>query len=68
MTAIRVRIDSARCTGNAMCWHAAPEVFGLDDETGYAYVLAEEVPPELAGQARVGAGMCPERAVEVTDG
>ena len=64
---MRVKIDTARCTGNAMCWAAAPEVFELDEETGYAYVLVEEVPPELEQQARVGAGMCPERAVEILE-
>jgi ferredoxin len=64
---MRVRIDTARCKGNAMCWAAAPEVFGLDENTGYAYVPDEEVPPQHAAQARVGAGMCPEHAVEVIE-
>lgn len=62
---MRVRINVERCTGNARCWAAAPRVFGLDEDTGYAYVITEEIPSEFEEDARVGAGMCPERAVEI---
>jgi ferredoxin len=50
-----------------MCWAAAPQVFELDKETGYAYVVVEHVPEGLEAQARTGAGMCPEQAVELLD-
>ena len=64
---MKVRIDTARCTGNAMCAFAGPAVFLVDDDTGYAYLQSEDVPPELERQARDGANMCPERAITIVD-
>lgn len=64
---MRVRIDSAKCVGHARCWAAAPEVFGLDEDTGYAFVLSETPAADLEDKARLGAGNCPERAIELID-
>lgn len=61
-----IRIDKARCTGNARCWAVAPELYPLDDE-GY---IASEGFTVAAGQedlARRGARACPERAIEVIE-
>ncbi len=50
-----------------MCVMAAPELFKLDDVTGYAFLEDEQVPLGLEAQALVGAANCPERAIEIIE-
>jgi ferredoxin len=63
---MKIKIDKARCTGNARCWAIAPELYPLDDEgyiSGEGFTVAE-------GQealARRGARACPERVIEVIE-
>lgn len=64
---MRISIDPARCTGHAMCWHASPQVFQVDETTGYAYIDDAEVPAGLEEQARKGAEACPERAITIEE-
>ena len=59
-----IRIDKARCTGNARCWAVAPELYPLDDE-GYIAVTGFTVPPGQEDLARRGARACPERVIEI---
>jgi ferredoxin len=63
---MEVRLDRERCQGHGRCYVLAPEVFTPDDD-GYGLVVAEEVPPTLQEQARLGAGNCPEDAITITD-
>ena len=46
---VRISVDQGKCAGHARCFATAPEVYPIDDE--------------LAGQARLGAAACPERAI-----
>lgn len=59
-------VDRTKCCGYAMCVELAPEVYQLDD-SGYAHVVTDRVPPEMADAARRGAGACPQRAIRVTE-
>jgi ferredoxin len=59
---VKVRVDAAVCVGHGRCYALAPQVFAPDDD-GHAVVIAEDVPPELAEQARAGESNCPERAI-----
>ena len=63
---MKVTIDRKKCCGYAMCVETCPDVYQLDD-AGYAYVAVEVVPPDLAAAARKGVGMCPQRAITVTE-
>jgi ferredoxin len=63
---MRVRVDDQACVGHGRCYALAPEVFAPDDR-GHCELLVDEVPPELADQARVGEANCPERAITVED-
>jgi ferredoxin len=61
---MKVRIDTAACTGHGRCYTLAPEVFQADD-SGYGSVISEDIPEELRDKAEIGAQNCPERAITV---
>ena len=63
---MKVSIDVDRCQGHTLCAMAAPEVFGLRDEDGHAYVLVAEVDGALLAAAQRGASTCPEQAIRIT--
>ncbi len=63
---MKIRIDKARCTGNARCWAIAPELYLLNDE-GYISIEGFDVPAGQEAQARRGARACPERVIEVIE-
>jgi ferredoxin len=46
---------------------AAPDVFGLRDEDGHAYVLVTEFTPSLIESARRAALTCPEQAIVIEE-
>ncbi len=63
---MKIRIDKARCVGNARCWAIAPDLYPLDDD---GYIAIEEF-VVLGGQedlARRGARACPERVIEILE-
>lgn len=61
---MKIRIDKARCVGNARCWAIAPDIYPLDDE-GYIAVEEVIVPQGQEQLARRGARACPERVIEI---
>lgn len=63
---VRVRTHPALCNGCGNCHRWAPRVYVLDDE-GYIGFHLMDVPPELAVEARLGAQVCPERAITVIE-
>jgi len=63
---MRVEVVRDRCEGHGLCEATAPLVYEMDDD-GFAHVLAEPVPPELAAQAEAGARVCPVAALRVLD-
>jgi ferredoxin len=60
---MRVRVDADRCVGHAMCRLACPEIFELSDEDGHAYVVQEDVPPDLDEAVQQAVRGCPEQAI-----
>jgi ferredoxin len=61
------RIDAGKCRGHGQCALIAPEVFELgDDDRGH--VIVDLVPPEFADAARDAVLMCPEAAIDLTEG
>lgn len=63
---MRVRLDAGRCVGHGRCYVLAPDVFG-EDERGHCVIEREEVPADLADQARAGEQNCPEGAISVEE-
>jgi ferredoxin len=57
-----VKVDPQKCCGFGICRHSGPDVFE-SDERGFSFAAFEAVPPELEGQARDGAEVCPANAI-----
>lgn len=58
----KAHIDSAKCSGHARCFAAAPELFDIDD-SGYAIGPYVDIPPGAEADAEAAIAACPERAI-----
>jgi ferredoxin len=65
--AIRVDIDLTRCEGHGRCMVLAPLIFGYNDVTSQAYVLAEGVLEDNRAVILRAAQDCPEGAIIVIE-
>ena len=63
---VRVRTHQSLCTGFGNCHRWAPHVYPLDDD-GRVDIHLLEVPAELAAEARLGAQVCPQRAITIIE-
>jgi ferredoxin len=63
---MKIRIEKAKCVGNARCHAVAERLYPLDDE---GYILSEgfDVPPGDEDLARRGARACPERIIYIVE-
>jgi ferredoxin len=64
---MKVAVDAERCMGHGMCQALAPQVYRINDETGFNEMGDVEVPQGLAADARRGQEACPERAIALSD-
>jgi ferredoxin len=62
---LRVHVQQDVCQGHTLCFMAAPEVFGLREEDGHAFIKITEFTPELIEAAERAALTCPEQAIIV---
>ena len=62
---MKATVDDSRCRGHGVCTTICPQVFALNDD-GYAEVVVDEVPAELADSAREAAEACPESAITLS--
>ena len=58
-------VDRDLCIGCGLCEDTCPEVFQLRDD-GLAYVIMDEIEPELYGAVRDCADLCPVDAISAT--
>ena len=63
---MKIRIDKARCVGNARCAAVSEALFPLDED-GYIAVEEVNVPAGMEELARRGARACPERIIVIED-
>ena len=63
---MKIRIEKAKCAGNARCAAIAPDLYPIDDD-GYIAVDAIDVPAGSEGIARRAARACPERIIHVVE-
>jgi ferredoxin len=61
---VKIRLDTARCTGHGRCYSLAPAVFDADEE-GHCVLRLAEIPGEHEREARVAVENCPEDALEI---
>jgi ferredoxin len=59
---VRVRVDTDRCQGHAVCAVTAPDLFDLDAD-GKAVVLVDRPGGTEADGARAAEASCPELAI-----
>lgn len=64
--ALGVLVHPGLCEGHGLCRRWAPSVYHLDAE-GYVDLHRVAVPPELAEAARIGASVCPARAITIIE-
>lgn len=63
---MKIRIEKAKCVGNARCHAVAEDLYPLDDD-GYIAVEGFTVPQGQEAMARRGARACPERIIYVLE-
>jgi ferredoxin len=63
---MKIRVDKARCVGNARCAAVSEQLFPLDED-GYIAIEEIDVPPGMEELARKGARACPERIIIIED-
>ncbi|QNJ93382.1 ferredoxin [Mycolicibacterium fluoranthenivorans] len=59
---MKIRLDSSRCAGHALCNAVSDELFPLDD-SGYSVLEAHEVAAGDEKLIRLGVEACPEGAL-----
>ncbi len=62
--ALIIHVDRSACAGHMRCASRAPDVYVVDED-GYCISDGQRVEPHLAKQARLGAKVCPERAIRL---
>lgn len=62
---MQVRVLEDVCQGHTLCATSAPQVFGLREEDGHAFLLLVDIPPELENDVRRAALGCPEQAIQI---
>lgn len=63
---MRVVVDAETCEATGFCQEVAGAVFRVGEDD-HAVVLVGEVPPELEGDVREAALLCPTRAIEILE-
>lgn len=58
-------VDQSRCQGHARCYMLAPETFEIDEEEGFAHVVAGREQSYTEEAVRKAIRNCPERAIKV---
>jgi ferredoxin len=78
---MKIRIDERKCQGFGMCANAAPDVFAVGENDGYAYLKVgsgDEADPAThlrtasinrssEDVARIAIAVCPMQAIEALD-
>jgi ferredoxin len=62
---VKIKVDSSKCQGHALCAGVSEELFPLDDEGYSALTDWTEVTADDEKTARLGYAACPERAIEI---
>jgi ferredoxin len=63
---LRLRVDPIACDGRGLCAELLPELISLDD-WGYPIIHDNDVPPDLANEAREAVRICPKLALHLEE-
>lgn len=64
---MNIEIDSRLCKAYANCTFEAPDVFEVDDATGKARVLLDDVPESRREEIERAVDACPVQAIRLAD-
>lgn len=64
---MKILVSNDLCQGHAQCNAKAPEIYQLDSDGFIGLESGLEVPSGQEKAARLGAGACPERALEIVE-
>ena len=65
---MKLQLVEGRCSGHARCHAVAPEVYAIDETSGFVKLQGVvTVPAGLEAIALRGVRACPERAIRVLD-
>jgi len=64
---MKIRVDRDRCRGAGQCALTAPELFDQSDDDGTVVVLDQRPSPDLHGQARMAAALCPNSVISLLE-
>ncbi|MEU1994088.1 ferredoxin [Nocardia gamkensis] len=63
---MRLRLETGKCAGHAVCHAMDADLFPLDDN-GYSTVQSTELAPGDIERAQDGVNACPERALVIDE-
>ncbi|WP_174183781.1 ferredoxin [Nocardia barduliensis] len=63
---MRLRLETDKCAGHAVCHAMDADLFPLDDN-GYSAVQSTALAPQDVGRAQDGVNACPERALLIDE-
>lgn len=63
---VKLKVDSSKCQGHAVCHAVSGELFPIDD-SGFVAIDVEDIPDDLVPTARMGVDACPEGALSLDD-
>jgi ferredoxin len=66
VSALKVRVDTARCIGAGQCVLRAPQAFD-QQENGIVILLEASPSPELHAAVREAADQCPAQAIIIEE-
>jgi ferredoxin len=64
---MRVHADQDSCVSSGQCVMTAPDVFDQREDDGVVFLKTDTPPPELDGDVRRAATMCPALAITLTE-
>jgi ferredoxin len=64
---MKIHLDLSLCQGYGNCVMEAPQEFDLDEQSGTAVLLREEVDDEARNRVEAAALVCPMQAISISD-
>lgn len=64
---MKIHLDLSLCQGYGNCVMEAPQEFDLDEESGQAVLLREEVDEEARSRVEAAVLVCPMQAISISD-
>jgi ferredoxin len=64
---MKASVDQDGCIACELCVSVCPEVFSMDDESGKAKAIEDDIPEEIEGEAEDARDGCPVSVIDLKD-